>query len=350
MKDAAADIAVVCAAFGFGVPVGIERVTTGYLNRNEAVTLADRRLFLKGSRHRDPRVIVAEHAVIRHAAARGIPTPLPLIAPDGRSVVVVDGVPWSAFPFVAGTMLAGADLPERLGTLLAQVHRALASCPTAGLTFAEGALAWDSVRTHTAMATIEEHIAARVASGSADAFDRFTIGAFATLREVLQTAPLPTAFAALPVQVIHGDCYPPNILCGPAGHPMALLDWEFATLRPRAWDIARALAFTFFGLHGAPPDLPAARRCVAAYRAVQPLPDDELAAGLALYHWRTAHNIIKYRWHDERGPQPTDALAPGELALTRWLHAHVADLGRYLGGALAALPPIREVPAIAPEP
>ena len=339
MDGGAADSAAVCAAFGFGAPIVAERVATGYLNRSEAVTLADRRLFLKGSRHRDPRVVEAEHAVIRHAAARGIPTPLPLIAPDGRSVVVIDDVPWSAFPFVAGATLAGAALPESLGTLLAQTHRALASCPTAGLRFAEGPLDWDSPNTHAAMAAIEARIAAREVAGGADAFDRFALGAFATLRGVLRAAPPPTTFAALPAQVIHGDCYPPNILCDPTGHPIALLDWEFATIRPRAWDIARALAFTFFGLHGAPPDLAAARRCVAAYRAVQPLPDDELAAGLALYHWRTAHNIVKYRWHDERGPQPTDALAPADLALTRWLHAHIADLARYLGGGSAAQPP-----------
>ena len=116
--------------------------------------------------------------------------------------------------------------------------------------------------------------------------------------------------------MIHGDFYPPNLLCDAPGTPVALLDWEFATVRPRVWDVARAIAFTFLGVHGEPPDFAAARRCVAAYRAVQPLPDDELAAGIALYLWRTAHNLAKYRWHDERGPQPTDALAPGDLALS----------------------------------
>ena len=81
----------VCAAFGFGAPVAIERVAAGYLNRDEAVTLTDgRRLFLKGSRHHDPRVVAAEHAVICHAAVQGIPTPLPIVALDGRSVIVVD--------------------------------------------------------------------------------------------------------------------------------------------------------------------------------------------------------------------------------------------------------------------
>src|SRR4051812_19991875 len=96
-------VAAVCAVFGFPTPVAVSRVTEGYLNRDEDVTLVDgRRLFLKGSRHHDPSVVEAEHAVIRHAVARGIPTPLPLLARDGRGVIVVDGVPWSAFPFVSG--------------------------------------------------------------------------------------------------------------------------------------------------------------------------------------------------------------------------------------------------------
>jgi Ser/Thr protein kinase RdoA (MazF antagonist) len=340
MRKDETTIEAVCAAFGIGMPVAAERVQAGYLNRDEAVTLADgRRLFLQGSRHRDPRVVAAEHAVIHHAAARGIPTPLPLATRDSRSVVVVDGTPWSAYPFIAGERLTGPETAPMLGRLLAAAHRALVSCPTAGLTFAEGPLDWSTAATLAEMAAIEGHIAAREAAGTVDAFDAFTRTAFATLRDVLRDAPPPDTFAWLPRQVIHGDCYPPNILCDPPGTPVALLDWEFATVRPRVWDVARAIAFTFLGVHGDPADVAAARACVAAYREVAPLPDDELAAGIALYLWRTAHNLAKYHWHDERGPQPTDALAPGDLALIRWLHRHGNALARALAGGPNPPPP-----------
>jgi Ser/Thr protein kinase RdoA (MazF antagonist) len=251
---------------------------------------------------------------------------------DGRSVVVVDGTPWSAYPFIVGEPLAGPTMATMLGRMLAETHRALASCPTAGLTFAEGALDWSTVATLAEMETIEGHIVAREAAGTADAFDAFSREAFDALREVLRNAPPPDAFAWLPRQVIHGDFYPPNLLCDPPGTLVAVLDWEFATVRPRMWDIARAIAFTFLGVHGDPADFAAARTCVAAYREIAPLPDDELAAGIALYLWRTAHNLAKYRWRDERGPQPTDALAPGDLALVRWLHAHGEAFAWYLAG------------------
>ncbi len=341
-------VATVCSAFGFGVPVVVERVTAGYLNRDEAVTLADgRRLFFKGSRHRDPRVVEAEHAVIRHAAAHDVPTPLPLVAPGGRSVVVVEGTPWSAFPFVDGATLTGPTAATTLGALLARTHRALTSCTTEGLTFAEGPLDWSTAATHAEMATIEDHIAAREAAGTTDAFDAFTRAAFGTLRQVLDDAPSPDAFARLPRQVIHGDFYPPNLLCDAAGAPVAVLDWEFATVRPRVWDIARAIAFTFLGVHGGPPDLAAARRFVAAYREAHPLPDGELAAGVSLYLWRTAHSLIKYRWHDERGPQPTDALVPDELTLIRWLHVHGETFAQYLTGENIPPPPFTSAPIIA---
>jgi len=333
MREAETTIAAVCAAFGVGAPVAVERVRAGYLNRDEAVTLADgRRLFLKGSRHRDPRVVAAEHIVIRHAAAHGIPTPLPLQMHGGRSVVVVGGTPWSAYPFVVGATLAGPETAAILGGLLAETHRALASCPTANLTFAEGPLDWSTAATLAEMTIIEEHIAVREAVGTADIFDGFTREAFDTLRQIVRDAPPPDAFARLPQQMIHGDFYPPNLLCDPPGTPAAVLDWEFATVRPRIWDVARALAFTFLGVHGDPTDFAAARECVAAYRAIMPLPDDELAAGVALYLWRTAHNLTKYRWHDERGPQPTDAFAPGDLALVRWLHRHGDAFAQYLAG------------------
>ncbi len=334
MSEDETSIAAVCAAFGIGVPVAVERVRAGYLNRDEVVTLADgRRLFLKGSRHRDPRVVMAEHAVIHHAAARGIPTPLPLATRDGRRVVVVDGTPWSAYPFVVGEALAGPETAATLGGLLARTHRALASCPTAGLAFAEGPLDWSTAATLAEMDAIEGHIAAREAAGTADAFDAFTREAFDALRAVLRAAPPPDAFARLPRQAIHGDFYPPNLLCDPPGTPVAVLDWEFATVRPRVWDVARAIAFTFLGVHGDPTDVAAARACVAAYREIAPLPGDELAAGVGLYRWRTAHNLAKYRWHDERGPQPTDALAPGDLALVRWLHTHGDAFARDIAGS-----------------
>lgn len=340
MGEGETTIAAVCAAFGIGIPVAVERVRAGYLNRDEAVTLADgRRLFLKGSRHHDPRVVMAEHAVIRHAAAHALPTPLPLVTADGRSVIIVGGMPWSAYPFIVGEPLAGPALAATLGTLLAETHRALASCPTAELTFAEGSLDWSTAATLAEMAMIEGHIVAREATGTADAFDTFTREAFDTLRWVLRDAPPPDTFAWLPRQVIHGDFYPPNLLCDPPGMPIAVLDWEFATVRPRVWDVARAIAFTFLGLHGGTADFAAARMCVAAYREVAPLPDDELAAGIALYLWRTAHNLAKYRWHDERGPLPTDALAPGDLVLVRWLHEHGDALVRYLAGGLMPPPP-----------
>jgi Ser/Thr protein kinase RdoA (MazF antagonist) len=340
MSEIDATILAVCAAFGLGVPNAVVRVTTGYLNRNEAVTLADgRRLFLKGSRHPDPGIVAAEHAVIRHAAAHGIPAPLPLLAPDGESVVFVDGTPWSVYPFVEGRILAGERMPEILGTLLARTHLALASYPISTADIAAGVMGWDTDAALREMATIEAHITQREAAGTADAFDIFAKDAFAALREIIQTAPPPARLEWLPRQMIHGDCYPPNILCDPAGEPVALLDWEFASVRPRVWDIARAIAFTFLGVHGEPMDLPAARRCVAAYRAVQPLPEEEIAAGIALYHWRTAHSLFKYRWHDERGPQLTDALAPHELRLNRWLHAHGGQFAAYLTGNGPPPPP-----------
>jgi len=315
----------VCIAFGLSAPATVERVTTGYLNRDEAVTLANRqRLFLKGSRHRDVAVVIAEHAVITHAAARSVPTPLPLVALDGRTAVVVDDTPWSAFPFHAGATLHGPEMATRQGQMLARVHSALADCPTDELTFAEGPLTWDTSATVAEMDDLEARIIVRQRAGHADAFDDWTQAAFARLRHLLRDAPPPEAFVGLPRGVIHGDFYPPNLLCNTAGEITAVLDWEFATVRPRVWDVMRALAFTYLGVHGEEPDRTGARQCVTAYRTAAALTADELAAGVQLYLWRTAHNLVKYRWHDERGPGPTDAFAPGDLALIEWLYTHGA--------------------------
>jgi len=330
-KTAYETVARVCAAFALTEPVAVERVVAGYLNRDEAVTLADgRRLFLKGSRHHDAAVVRAEHAVIAYAAAHGIPTPLPLTAPDGDTVIVIDDVPWSVFPFHDGTTLSGPTMAARQGTMLARIHHALMDCPTAGLTFAEGPLTWDTGLTLAEMDGLEARILARADTGRADDFDRWTRQAFARLRHILRKAPLPEAFGRLPVGVIHGDFYPPNLLSDTNGEIVAVLDWEFSTVRPRVWDAMRALAFTYLGVHGEGPNHAGARQCMEAYRAAFPLSPEEFAAGVQLYLWRTAHNLVKYRWHDERGPGPTDALAPGDLALIEWLHTHGADFAARL--------------------
>jgi Ser/Thr protein kinase RdoA (MazF antagonist) len=183
---------------------------------------------------------------------------------------------------------------------------------------------WDTAVTLAEMDALEARATARERDGTNDPFDRWTHEAFAALRDVLRDAVPPERFASLPAQVIHGDFYPPNLLTDGEGRLRAVLDWEFAAVRPRVWDVLRAVAFSFLGVHGETADTAAARRCIAAYRTVQPLPADELAAGVQLYLWRTAHNLNKYRWHDERGPGPTDALAPGDLALTAWLHGQGA--------------------------
>ncbi len=81
---------------------------------------------------------------------------------------------------------------------------------------------------------------------------------------------------------------------------------------------------------GKEPDHAGARQCVQAYRAVVAALSGRIAAGVQLYLWRTAHNLVKYRWHDERGPGPTDVLASGDLALVEWLYSHGADFAARL--------------------
>ena len=194
------------------------------------VTTQDGRHFLLKRRRPGPPP-AAEHRMLRLLHQRGLPVAVPLPTHAGDTWVAHDDalhelLPW--LPGVTGTAARGDDeraWAARLGTTVARVHRDLASLP-ASLSAAGAPMRLDAV------ASLEGWVAPAL-ERHADSLD------LPRLRPLLARAveDLGEAEAALPVQLIHRDLHPDNLLY--EGDALSgVLDFELACTGPRLFDLA----------------------------------------------------------------------------------------------------------------
>ena len=246
----------------------------GTLNHNFDVTAGERRFFLRCYRaNLETERIFGEHALVRWVAARGVPTPLPVEAKDGSSVVVDGEGRWALFPWVdAEAGERGALSPARvasLGDAHGRLHSTLASHPaSAGARMRQQ---WDKAESLRLL----DHLL-RICDDRPDEADvRATIVRQRELLEGWDVRP-PEDFAALPCQILHGDFHDQQVLFrGDA--VAAIVDWEIWHEDPRAWELVRSLSFSRLL------DSPLLEVYLAAYRRHVRLSEDEVQLALTLW-------------------------------------------------------------------
>ncbi|MFZ5427033.1 MAG: phosphotransferase [Thermodesulfobacteriota bacterium] len=88
-------------------------------------------------------------------------------------------------------------------------------------------------------------------------------------------APLFEAWPHLPRALCHGDVHPMNVIWGGDSEPalLAVIDWEFAGVRPALYDMANCLGCLL--IEGGSPDTPFARSFLSTIRAAGLLPGDQ---------------------------------------------------------------------------
>ena len=201
-------------------------IPIGNVNDSWALETGGHRWILRRySRERLPSGIPFEHEVLRVLSDGGWPVPVPRPAPDGSTLVKVDGRYYALFPHLPGQHL---DDPARHGAVLAALHRATAavlitSPPT-----------WPRLA-HYGRRPFGELLAA-FAPADPD-------GAAEVMRwhghvgRHLAQAP-----ASLPHHVLHGDFHSGNLLFD-NGELTGVLDFDFARIDLRVADVAIALGF-----------------------------------------------------------------------------------------------------------
>jgi homoserine kinase type II len=282
-----ADEAGVAGAWGVGAVLTAALPATGTVNRTLLLTTARGRFALRAYRHRERAPVDREHALIAHAAARGVPAVAPVPLLGGGTVLEQDGRCFALFPWAAGRQVGraavGAVEAAAMGAALARLHLALRDFPTAGLP-RRGEIP-DRADTLARMARLEGVIRAGAAH---DPLAAIALERLAGQRGHLARLPAGRAgagpAATQPEQALHGDYQDANLFFA-GGRVSAIVDWDQPGLGPPAGEIVRTLQMVF-GY-----DPVRCRRFLDAYRAVRPLPLEDVDAAVAVRDVLEAHGL-----------------------------------------------------------
>jgi homoserine kinase type II len=246
------DVRDILRGFGLAGYRGHRPIAAGTINTNFALDLADGPRFLRLNEGKARQDVEREAAIVRHVAARGVTTPVPLPTAEGAPALLWRDVYVSLFPWVVGRMLGRADLGAAQAR---QAGQALARLHAAGRDFPD----------HRPGRYEPDEIQRR--------FDRIAAGAAGdpALEAAVETlGPRLAALAGerradLPLGLIHGDLFIDNVLFSDAGDLVALLDFEQASWGRLAYDVAVSLLAFAYGRDGFRPEL--TRAFLDAYRA-----------------------------------------------------------------------------------
>jgi homoserine kinase type II len=245
------EVAEIARRYGLGAPAACVPLATGTINSNFRLETGGGPIFLRVNEGKTLDEVAYEAELVEHLAARGVPTPRPLVTLEGRPYAAVGDKLLTLFAWVSGSHVDPPRPTEAraAGEALARLHVAGAGFPRRR-------------ESRYAPARILERAAGLLARAELPAEVARVLG------EVLP------ALGELPPSargVIHGDLFPDNVLFSPAG-PL-LLDFEQASDGLLAYDLAVCLlSWCWDG--DLRRDLMAAMR--AGYEAVAPVDDEAL--------------------------------------------------------------------------
>ncbi|MGE0871650.1 MAG: homoserine kinase [Kofleriaceae bacterium] len=225
----AAELAAVAALFQLGTVRATRSISAGTINSNFAIETERGRWFVRVNEHKTEHDVAWESRLVAALADRGVPTPPPIAAHDGRPYAALPAHPgkWiSVFAWRPGGHLApqavSPDHAAKLGAALAAVHVAGLDLPAS----------WrrTSIYDH-------DHLVARF-SRFAGSSDRQLAPAIAVLGEEIALAEQAAAIRGAATHgIIHGDLFRDNVLWD-RDRLVALLDFEQASGGSFAYDLA----------------------------------------------------------------------------------------------------------------
>jgi len=256
-----ADVREMLAAFGVGGYRAHHPIAVGTINTNLRVETDAEQLFLRINEGKSEDDVWREAAIVAHAAAQGVPTPVPRAASDGLAFARWRGEVLSLFPWVAGRTLARAELTPAhaaaVGDALAKLHLASAGFP-------------DHSPGRYEPPEIEARLARIAALGRPD------LAAAVQVLEPELAALREERIADIPVGIIHGDLFVDNVMFDDSGVLAALIDFEQASWGRFAYDVAVTTLAFGYGRDDFRPEI--VRALIDAYVAARPVTDAERAA------------------------------------------------------------------------
>jgi homoserine kinase type II len=239
---------------------GHQPIAVGTINTNVRVDTGAGPRFLRINEGKTEDDVAREAAIVLHVAARGVPTPAPVLAAGGRPFTRFAGQIVSLFPWLPGRTIARAEVQpahaRQVGAALAALH-----------------LASDGFADHRPGRYEPDEIDRRLQVIADVVPQRPELAqAVATLGPELPAARTARA-AAVPLGLIHGDLFIDNVLFddgGGGGAPalVALLDFEQASWGRFAYDLAVTLLAFAFGRDDFRADV--TRALIDGYARVRP--------------------------------------------------------------------------------
>jgi homoserine kinase type II len=261
-----AELAQLAAAFGLGAVRGVRPIAAGTINSNYELTTDSGVSFVRVNEGKAEADVAWEARLVAALAERGVVTPAPLVALDGRPYAPLPGAvtKWvSVFPWRDGRHFEPAEITpataSTFGAALAQLHVAGLALPDA---WRRGSI-YDLA-----------HLVGRF-DRLARSGDPALAPAIAILREELAYASEMGVVRRRATQgIIHGDLLRDNVLW--AGDQIsAILDFEQASGGSLAYDLA--VCINDWCWTGAP-RLDLAVSLVAGYERVRPLTEGDRVA------------------------------------------------------------------------
>jgi homoserine kinase type II len=255
------DVREILGAYSVGAYRAHRPIAVGTINTNLRVETDAELLFVRINEGKAEDDVWREAAIVAHAAAQGVPTPVPLATTDGLAFARWRGEFVSLFPWVTGRTLARAELTPAhaaaVGAALAKLHYASAGFPDRSPGRYE-----------------PPEIAARLARIAAMNRPELAQAVAVLTPEMTQ---LGTERAAdLPEGIIHGDLFVDNVMFDAGGALTALIDFEQASWGRVAYDLAVTTLAFGYGRDDFRPEI--VRALIDAYVAARPVTDDERAA------------------------------------------------------------------------
>ena len=259
-KLAEADVRAILRDFGVEGYRAHHPIAVGTINTNVRVETEGGPIFLRINEGKSLDDVGREAAIVAHVAARGVPTPVPLISGARQPFVLWRDQIVSLFPWFPGRTLERAEVTSADA---AAVGGALARLHLAGADFA------DRRPGRYEPVEIERRLAEVAHLRRADLVPAVTIlsGELSTLAE--------ERARVLPTGLIHGDLFIDNVLYAD-GALAALLDFEQAAWGRLCYDLAVTVLAFGFGQDDFRPEV--TRGLIDAYTAVRAPAAEERAA------------------------------------------------------------------------
>ncbi|MDG4834874.1 phosphotransferase [Solwaraspora sp. WMMD1047] len=328
--DLNGDLSHLAAAFGIGDIHGQEYLPAGLMNRNWRVTASGGDYALKqiidvplATARRNLRVVTA-------LVGEGVPTCPPVLGAAGDPVVEVGNRGYCLLPWLEGDHLAGPDLTldqaRQFGQVLGQVHDRLDRIGRrVGLPAAPAKLSGRTIEPAAALLELDRFQAAARSGGTS--FDEAVVELLDRRRVLIDKyAELRPASALVQGRIgwTHGDMQHRNVIWL-NGIIRAVIDWDRIRVRPLAEEVARTVTIVF-GAEQGRLDLARASAFVSGYRAVVPLPVDDLADGVRRLWWKRMSDFWHLDFHYDRGDHSCDPLFLTSEAFLGWWTEHRAEV------------------------